>query len=31
MTGLGLVTPLGIGLEKNWQALVGGQSGIRKI
>jgi 3-oxoacyl-[acyl-carrier-protein] synthase II len=31
VTGLGLVTPLGIGLEKNWQALVGGQSGIRKI
>jgi len=31
VTGLGLVTPLGIGLEKNWQALVAGQSGIRKI
>ena len=31
VTGLGLVTPLGIGLEKNWQALVDGQSGIRKI
>jgi 3-oxoacyl-[acyl-carrier-protein] synthase II len=31
VTGLGLVTPLGIGLEKNWQALVGGRSGIRKI
>ena len=31
VTGLGLVTPLGIGLEKNWQALIAGQSGIRKI
>ena len=31
VTGLGLVTPLGIGLEKNWQALVAGQSGIQKI
>ena len=25
------MTPLGTGLEKNWQALVAGQSGIRKI
>jgi 3-oxoacyl-[acyl-carrier-protein] synthase II len=25
------VTPLGTGVEKNWQALVAGQSGIRKI
>ncbi|MGB7951532.1 MAG: beta-ketoacyl-ACP synthase II [Candidatus Binatia bacterium] len=31
VTGLGLVTPLGTGIEKNWQALVAGQSGIRKI
>ena len=31
VTGLGLVTPLGVGLEKNWQALVAGQSGIQKI
>jgi 3-oxoacyl-[acyl-carrier-protein] synthase II len=31
VTGLGLVTPLGTGLEKNWQALTQGQSGIRKI
>jgi 3-oxoacyl-[acyl-carrier-protein] synthase II len=31
VTGLGLVTPLGTGLEKNWQALLDGQSGIRKI
>ena len=31
ITGLGLVTPLGTGLEKNWDALIAGRSGIRKI
>ena len=31
VTGLGLVTPLGTGVEKNWQALMAGRSGIRKI
>ena len=31
MTGLGLVSPLGTGVEKNWQALIAGRSGIRKI
>jgi 3-oxoacyl-[acyl-carrier-protein] synthase II len=31
VTGMGLVTPLGIGLERNWQALLAGQSGIRAI
>ena len=31
VTGLGLVTPLGIGIEKNWEALVAGRSGIRSI
>lgn len=31
VTGLGLVTPLGTGVEKNWQAVTKGQSGIRKI
>ena len=31
VTGLGLVTPLGIGIEKNWEALVAGRSGIRTI
>jgi 3-oxoacyl-[acyl-carrier-protein] synthase II len=31
VTGLGLVTPLGTGLEKNWQSLLAGRSGIRKI
>jgi 3-oxoacyl-[acyl-carrier-protein] synthase II len=31
VTGLGLVTPLGTGVEKNWQAVTAGRSGIRKI
>jgi 3-oxoacyl-[acyl-carrier-protein] synthase II len=31
VTGIGLITPLGIGLEKNWEALVAGKSGIGRI
>lgn len=31
VTGLGLVTPLGIGLQKNWEALIAGRSGITAI
>jgi 3-oxoacyl-[acyl-carrier-protein] synthase II len=31
VTGLGLVTPLGTGVEKNWEALVHGRSGIGTI
>ncbi|MGB8840449.1 MAG: beta-ketoacyl-ACP synthase II [Aliidongia sp.] len=31
VTGIGLVTPLGIGIEHNWNALIGGESGIRAI
>jgi 3-oxoacyl-[acyl-carrier-protein] synthase II len=31
VTGMGLVTPLGTGLEKNWQAIKAGRSGIRPI
>src|SRR5687767_2745304 len=28
---MGLVTPLGTGIEKNWEALIAGRSGIRRI
>lgn len=31
VTGLGIVSPLGTGLEKNWQAVIAGRSGIRPI
>ncbi len=31
VTGLGLVTPLGTGVDKNWEALVAGRSGIKLI
>ena len=31
VTGMGLVTPLGIGLERNWSSLTAGRSGIRAI
>jgi len=31
ITGLGVVSPVGCGLEKFWQALIKGQSGIRTV
>jgi 3-oxoacyl-[acyl-carrier-protein] synthase II len=31
VTGLGLITPLGIGTDKSWNALIEGKSGIGKI
>lgn len=31
VTGLGMVTPLGIGVAKNWEAICGGKSGIGPI
>ncbi len=31
VTGMGIVSPLGIGLDHNWQQLTAGKSGLRKI
>lgn len=31
VTGIGLITPLGIGTEQTWQALINAQSGIGPI
>jgi 3-oxoacyl-[acyl-carrier-protein] synthase II len=31
VTGMGLVSPLGVGLERNWRSLLKGESGIRAI
>lgn len=31
ITGMGMVTPLGVGVDRNWSAITASQSGIRKI
>ena len=31
VTGLGLITPVGVGVEKSWNGLIAGRSGVRRI
>lgn len=31
VTGVGIITPLGIGVEKSWEGLLAGKSGVRRI
>lgn len=31
ITGMGIVSPLGVGVDKNWAELTNGKSGLRKI
>jgi 3-oxoacyl-[acyl-carrier-protein] synthase II len=31
VTGMGMVTPLGVGVQRNWESIIAGKSGIRKI
>ncbi len=31
VTGLGMVTPLGVGVNHNWQQIIAGASGLSRI
>jgi 3-oxoacyl-[acyl-carrier-protein] synthase II len=31
VTGVGMITPLGLGVEESWNNLIAGRSGIRRI
>lgn len=31
MTGLGAITPLGVGVERTWARLIAGESGLRSV
>lgn len=31
VTGMGMVTPLGVGVKRNWDSITAGKSGLRKI
>ena len=31
VTGMGIISPLGIGIEENWSAIINGKSGIGPI
>ena len=31
VTGLGMVTPLGVGVDHNWSQIIAGETGIRRI
>ena len=31
ITGMGMVSPLGTGVQKNWEAVIAGKSGIGRI
>lgn len=31
ITGLGAITPLGVGVDRTWQGLIEGKSGVRKV
>ena len=31
VTGMGIISPLGIGVEENWSAIINGKSGIGPI